>query len=93
MQGQKVAGSIPASVTFPNQPKVRFINASNSTIIVQLFLAHQTFDANSAHPQLGMVVKKTFFAGNLPSEASNFWVTLYMVQSATRIYGVDLAIA
>ena len=25
MQSQKVAGSIPASVTFPNQPKVRFI--------------------------------------------------------------------
>ena len=26
MQSQKVASSIPASVTFPNQPKVRFIN-------------------------------------------------------------------
>ena len=26
MQSQKVAGSIPASVTFPNQPQVRFIN-------------------------------------------------------------------
>ena len=25
MQSQKVTGSIPASVTFPNQPKVRFI--------------------------------------------------------------------
>ena len=27
MQSQKVAGSIPASVAFPNQPKVRFINS------------------------------------------------------------------
>ena len=30
MQSQKVAGSIPASVTFPNQPKVRFISRVNN---------------------------------------------------------------
>ena len=31
MQSQEVAGSIPASVTFPNQPKVRFINTLHHT--------------------------------------------------------------
>ena len=28
MQNQKVTGSIPASVTFPNQPQVRFVNVN-----------------------------------------------------------------
>ena len=32
MQSQKVAGSIPASVTLPNQPKVRFINESSQNM-------------------------------------------------------------
>ena len=36
MQSQKVAGSIPACVTFPNQPKVRFIT-SNSDQAVTCF--------------------------------------------------------
>ena len=34
MQSQKVTGSIPASVTFPNQPKVRFITGLPDLILI-----------------------------------------------------------